>query len=225
MLRLFGSLIGYAFLFGAALFGPSHTLRWRAAWVLLGVLFVADAMNGVLLHRKSPSLLNERTRFPLQRGQPLIDRILLPSFMASYAALVAFISWDRFHRTLLGTLPPWLRAIGLVVFIAGWIVVHFALRANSFAVTVVRHQPERGHTVVSAGPYGIVRHPMYAGLVLVIVGLAVWLGSTAGVVGSMVPIGVLVVRSLVEERLLRRSLPTYARYASEVHWRLVPGVW
>ena len=150
---------------------------------------------------------------------------MLPAFMASFAALVAFVSWDRWHLHLLPLPPAWLRAVGLPAFVAGWGMTHLALRANAFAVAVVRHQAEREHTVVTTGPYAIVRHPMYAGIVPVMVGMALWLGSTVGALGTVVPVAILMARIVLEERVLARALPAYAAYTARVRWRLVPRVW
>jgi protein-S-isoprenylcysteine O-methyltransferase Ste14 len=227
-LTLFRSVIGvlgYVALFAVLLFVPAGTLRWPAAWLLLAVLLVARGAGTIVLHREQAALLAERSRLPLQRGQVAVDRILLPAFMASFAGLVAFASWDVWHRQLLGAPPGWLRTLGLLAFGAGWIVVHAALRANAFAVTVVRHQAERGHAVATAGPYAIVRHPMYAAMVWLIPGLALWLGSTAAAVGTIVPIAILALRIVVEEKMLRRSLSDYTAYTRRVRWRLIPGLW
>ena len=219
------SLIGYIGLFAALLFGPAHSWRWPAAWALLGVLFVSRAVSTFALHRRNPGLVRERTRLPLHREQAGVDRILLPLFMASFAAQVAFISIDHWRLQLVPPPPLWIRWLGMTAFVFGWYVMHLALRANSFAVTVVRHQRERGHEVVTTGPYAVVRHPMYAGFVPVTLGIGLWLGSSAGALAALVPIALLAIRIVVEEQFLRRSLPDYARYADTVRWRLVPGVW
>ena len=219
------SVVGYVALFAALLFAPARSWNWPAAWVLLGVLFVSRGVSTVALYRGNRALLEERARFPVQRRQTSVDRILLPTIMAAFAAQVAFVSYDDWRLHLLASPPVWVRALGLAAFVFGWRVVHRALQTNSFAVTVVRHQAERGHAVVTTGPYAVVRHPMYAGLVLVMIGLALWLGSTAGALAALVPIALLAIRILVEERVLRQSLPGYADYADSVRWRLVPGLW
>lgn len=223
--KLILSLLGYVALFAALLFGPARTWKWPTAWALLGVLFGTRAVSTIALYRGNPELLRERTRLPLHREQPLLDRILLPGLMASFAAHVAFVSFDRWWLHLLPPPAAWVRWVGLTAFVFGWYVVHLALRANSFAVTVVRHQRERGHEIVTTGPYSVVRHPMYAGLLPVTIGLGLWLGSTAGAIAALVPVALLALRIVVEERFLRRSLPAYADYAAAVRWRLVPGLW
>lgn len=225
MLRAFANLLAYVALYAVFLFVPAGTVRWPAAWVLLSVLIAARTISVLLLYRSHRALILERARLPLQRKQASIDKLLLPAYMASVAALVAFVAWDCWHARLLGTPAAPLRAVGLVLFASAWLVVHRALRSNPFAVVVVRYQAERGHDVVTTGPYRVVRHPMYAGLLLGDIGLALWLGSTAGVVASVVPAAVLMLRIVAEERLLAGSLAGYARYATEVRWRLVPWLW
>lgn len=225
VIRVCADGLAYVVLYAVFLFLPSPTLRWSAAWVLLGVTLVTRAVIGVSLYRRRPELLTERARLPLQRGQSTADRILLPAYMATFTGVIVFTSWDRWHALLLGAPPLWWRPFGLVLIVGGLWLVYVALRANNFAVTVVRHQPERGHIVVATGPYRVVRHPMYAGLIAGIPGIGLWLGSAAGILASVVPVGVLMARIVFEERMLRRSLSGYARYAAEVRWRLLPRVW
>jgi protein-S-isoprenylcysteine O-methyltransferase Ste14 len=155
----------------------------------------------------------------------MADRLLLPAVMAAFAGQVAFTARDVWHWHLAAVPPPWLRGLGLLAFACGWGTVYLALRANAFAVTVVRLQPDRGHEVVAHGPYAVVRHPMYLGLLGVMVGLALALGSLAGVAAAVVPSGILAMRIVIEERLLRARLPGYSAYGERVRWRLLPGIW
>lgn len=145
--------------------------------------------------------------------------------MAAYAALVAFASADATRLHLLGAPPPAVAGLGLALFAAGLVLVALALRENAFAVAVVRHQEERGQTVVSTGPYRLVRHPLYAGLAVLMPGMALWLGSYAAAVASLIPIGILAWRIVLEERFLTPRLPGYGEYVTRVRSRLVPGVW
>ena len=98
-------------------------------------------------------------------------------------------------------------------------------RASVLTWTTVRHQAERGQQVIAEGACAVVRHPMYAGLLLIMSGLALWLGSTAGVMASFVPAGILALRVRFEEHLLRAALADYAAYAARVRWRMLPGFW
>ena len=107
---------------------------------------------------------------------------------------------------------PTARMVGAPAFVAGWALVLRALEANAFATTVVRHQEDRGHEVVETGVHGVVRHPMYAGLVAVVLGVSLWMGSSLGLAAAVLPIGLLVVRIRLEEAVLRAALADYESY-------------
>lgn len=224
-LRLAIFLVAYVALFAVLLFVPARTLGWTDAWVLLAALGFTRAASTFDVYRINPELMAERSGIPLKQGQPLLDRVLLTSFMASFAALVAFCSVDVWHLQLLPAPVFPLRMVGLALFIAGWWVAGRVLRDNAFAVTTVRHQAEREHRVADRGTYAVVRHPMYASMIPVMTGMGLWLGSTAGALLTAVPMGILAARIVLEERFLRRALPGYADYAARVRWRLIPGVW
>ena len=226
MPRQLVALVGYLLLFAILLFIPAGTLDWPAAWALLGVLFIVRLASVLALLRTRRALLDARTIVPVpQAGQPLADRILLPAYMAAYAAQVAFASWDVWH--LHWSSPPalWIRAAGLMMFAIGWWVIYLALRENAYALTVVRSQADRGQDVVDTGPYAIVRHPMYSGITLVMVGFPLWLGSIAAVIAAVVPVALLAARIHFEERLLAVRLAGYDDYRRRVRWRLVPNAW
>jgi protein-S-isoprenylcysteine O-methyltransferase Ste14 len=113
----------------------------------------------------------------------------------------------------------------LILFILGWWIITIVLRTNPFAVTVVRYQEELHHAVVDRGIYRTIRHPMYAGLALVIVGMCLWLESYAAALLAIVPIGTLMIRIHVEEKFLKRELKGYENYTKQVRYRLIPGIW
>ena len=224
-LRQYAGLLRHVLLFAIFLFAGAGTIHWRRGWVLLAVLLVARIVNSEAVARVNADLLTEREKLPIQRGQPLVDRALLLGFMAAFAALVACSAADVWRWHLLPPPDRALTALGMVLFLAGWWIITLALRTNAFAVTVVRHQPERGHAVVDHGPYRLVRHPMYAGLVLQLLGIPLWLGSTAGMLFAALPIALLFTRIVIEERLLARSLASYDEYRARVRSRLIPGIW
>jgi protein-S-isoprenylcysteine O-methyltransferase Ste14 len=192
--------------------------------VLIGLYLVVHAIGTLRIVRANPGLLPERAKLPLQRGQPRSDKVLLLGCMAAYAAELMLTGLDHRHRHW-AALPPALAWLGLALFAAGWALVMRALETNAFATMVVRHQTERGHTVVDWGVYRIVRHPMYAGLLGVLLGVPLWLRSPVGLLGALLPIGLLALRIVLEERMLRQALPAYAEYAARVRSRIVPGLW
>ncbi len=212
-------------LLALALFYPPGSFAWPRAWVLMIVFFLAAAISMTTLMRSSPELLAERLKAPVQRGQPRADKIVVVVFLAAFAAAVRCIPYDVFVRHLLPPPGALLAAAGLGALVAGWSLVTAALRANAFAVPVVKSQEDRRQVVVDRGPYAVVRHPMYAGIALVMLGMPLWLGSTAAALAALVPIAVLAVRIGIEEAFLRRTLRGYAAYSARVRARLVPGVW
>jgi protein-S-isoprenylcysteine O-methyltransferase Ste14 len=209
-------------IFAALLFLPAGTLQWWRAWVFLGVAFVATVATLVQLPR---DLLNERFKPPVQKGQPLADKIIVLLLIATFVGVIVFIPLDVFRLHLLGKPGPFVSSVGLVLFVAGWWVMALALKENAFAAPVVKHQAERHQTVINTGVYGLVRHPMYAGAVLLLVGLPLWLESYAATLLASVPIGTLAVRVLVEEQFLRRELQGYDAYTQRVRYRLIPFLW
>lgn len=225
ILRRVIGVVLYVGLFGILLFAPAGTLRWWRAWILLGVLLVVRIIGFLSMLRANRDLLRERSRLPVQKGQPLADKFLLPLFMAAFAGLVAFNSLDRFRFRLMAEPSSIVSAGGLLMFVAGWWLVTVALRTNAFAATVVRHQNERRHTVIDTGVYSVVRHPMYAGLIPVMVGMCLWLGSYAASLMVTIPIGILILRITIEERLLGQKLEGYGAYAAKVRSRLIAGIW
>jgi protein-S-isoprenylcysteine O-methyltransferase Ste14 len=219
-----GVLLNVA-IFGGLLFLPAGTLDWWRAWVFLGVVFVGTVASTVSVFRVNKDLLEERFKPPLQKGQPLADKIVVVLLIAAFVGLIVFIPLDVFRFHLMpkpGTLAS---SLGLVLFVSGWWIMTLALRENAFAAPVVKHQEERQHRVIDSGVYGVVRHPMYAGGVPLLVGMPLWLESYAAAMLASVPIGTLALRILVEEQFLRRELKGYDAYTERVRYRLIPFLW
>jgi protein-S-isoprenylcysteine O-methyltransferase Ste14 len=226
MFRVLTRIVADAVFVAMVLFIAAGTLAWQRAWVLVAVLLVVRTLSAIAVFRVNPALLRERAAVLIHPHQPRTDRLILLAFMATaFVGVPAVAALDAFRWHMLPSPPFLLASVGLGLFALGWTIIAVALRANPFAVTVVRLQNERQHTVVDTGIYGVVRHPMYAGNPLVNVGLSLWLGSYAGVLFAAIPLGLLVVRIGLEERFLRRELPGYREYAARVRYRLLPGLW
>ena len=135
---------------------------------------------------------------------------------------LAAVDIGRFHWSYV---PAPLRVIGFAGLIASFFVMQAATRANPFFSSVVRIQADRGHRVISTGPYGIVRHPGYAGVILMLASSALALGSWVSFVPGVLATVALMGRALFEEAVLRRELPGYEDYTRRVRHRLLPGVW
>ncbi len=224
-LRLGARTLLSAAVYGVLLFLPAWTLQWWRAWLLLAAVFGAMLATRIWVFEQSGGLLEERRKPPIQRGQPPADKLLVIGFLTVFPAYIAFIPLDVFRFHLLDKPAPIVSAFGLLIAAAGWCVMFFALRENRFAAAIVKHQDERGQVVVETGVYGVVRHPLYFGVALLLVGVALWLQSYAAAIASIVPIALLVVRIAVEEAFLRGRLDGYEAYIERVRYRLIPRVW
>jgi protein-S-isoprenylcysteine O-methyltransferase Ste14 len=208
---------------GALLFVPAGTLHWPAAWLFLVTIGTLGIAGGLWLARHDPALLAERMRPMMQPDQPAADKTFMLVF--GCAALIWFLAIGIDIREH-GVRIPWgLQALGLamLLFSSGFIL--WVMRENSFAAPVIRLQTERGHRMISTGPYAIVRHPMYSGTVLFFVGAPLLLGSWWGVATSPLLALLFAARIVIEERALTAGLPGYADYTTQVRYRLVPGLW
>jgi protein-S-isoprenylcysteine O-methyltransferase Ste14 len=219
LLQTFVWILGFA----AALFVPAGTLHWPGAWAFLAFMVFTGLACGTWLAKNNPGLLAERMRAPIQRDQPADDKILLTVFLV--VNLVWFVTMgldERFHP---GRMPVGWQALGLALLIASSALIMWVFIENTFAAAVVKVQSERGHHVVSSGPYAFVRHPMYSAAVVFMVGVALLLGSWWGTAISPVFVILFGIRIGIEERTLMTGLPGYADYATRVRYRLLPGVW
>jgi protein-S-isoprenylcysteine O-methyltransferase Ste14 len=223
--KLILGVLGNVAIFGGLLFLSAGTLGWWRAWGFLGVVFVGAVASTVGVLRANRALLEERFKPPVQKGQPRADQIVVLLLIAAFLGEIVFIPLDVFRLHLITKPGTFVSSSGLALFVAGWWIMTLALRENAFAVPVVKYQEERQHTVVDSGVYSVVRHPMYAGAVLMLVGMPLWLESYAAALLASVPIGTLVLRILVEERFLRRELQGYDAYTERVRYRLIPFLW
>jgi protein-S-isoprenylcysteine O-methyltransferase Ste14 len=176
------------------------------------------------LYFYDPALLKERFGSPFQPSQKGWDKVLLSLFFVDFLVWFAIMPLDakRFHWS--PTFPLWLKAIGTLLLVLSIVLVFEALRENTFAAPVVKMQKERGQTVVSTGMYGVVRHPMYAGALLLFVAGPLLLGSVWGLIVSLILIVTIAVRSIGEEAMLKQELEGYSDYMRRVKWRMIPFV-
>jgi protein-S-isoprenylcysteine O-methyltransferase Ste14 len=211
--------------FVALLFVPAGTLDWWRAWVFVAVMLVGSLASSIGILNVNQELFAERLKPPIQKGQSLADKILLPAMVTAFVGVIVFIPLDVFRFHLLAKPNAIVSSLGLVLFVIGWWIAYLGMRENAFAAPVIKYQEGREHAVVDTGPYRLVRHPMYAGGILVFIGAPLWLESTAAALLALVPIVLVLLRVLVEENFLRRELPGYAAYAQRVRYRLIPFLW
>ncbi|MFL5613590.1 MAG: methyltransferase family protein [Gemmatimonadaceae bacterium] len=226
MFRIVLRLTADSLLVALLLFAAAGTIAWPRAWVLLAAMFIVRVLGAVAVYRVNASLMLERARLPIHQAQRRADRVLLLGVLATgFLGLPLIAGLDVFHWHLLPAPMPAAAALGLLFFVLGWSLKSLALRANAFAVSVVRLQTERAHVVVDSGPYALVRHPFYAADPLILVGLGLWLQSWLAVLCAALPLALMVQRLQLEERFLREALPGYVAYMERVRFRLIPRIW
>jgi len=205
------------------LFLAAGTLLWPAGWIYLILLFGWLLVGIVLLLKYNPGLLEERLSLS-QPNQKAWDRIFLLLFELFLFAWLVLMALDavRFHWS---QMPLALQVVGAIALVASFILISLTFRENAFLSPTVRIQQERGQTVISTGPYHYVRHPMYAGGLLLFLGTPLLLGSWYGLLLVLIMIPAGAVRAVLEERMLREVLPGYAAYMAQVKYRLIPYVW
>ncbi len=213
-----------ALIFSALLFGAAGTIRWLAGWAYLILFFVGALWITLLLARHDPALLAERMKVPVQKGQPFWDRILILPMIIAWCAWLVLMGLDavRFRWSVM---PLWLQCAGGALIVLSFWMIARVYRENPFLTAVVKIQTERGHRVISTGPYAAVRHPLYAAMLIYLPANALLLGSWYGLAASFVLSGGLVFRTAMEDRELRRGLTGYTEYAAQVRYRLIPFVW
>jgi len=210
-------------LFALLLFVPAGTLRWPGAWVYLAIMAVVSMWGFSWLKRHDPALLAERLRSPIQRGQLPGDKLLMGAFMPLWFGWFVLMGLDR--RFGWSSVSAPMEVLGTVLLCLGIWLSWKVLKENSYAAPVVKVQKERGHKVVTTGPYAYVRHPMYASVILIGAGVPLLLGSWWGLLAVPFFMLVLAFRAVMEERMLTAELEGYVDYAKRVRYRFVPLLW
>lgn len=221
--RLVYTFIYLAF-FPVILFLLAGDWRWLEGWIFSAIFAGGSFATLVYLYFKDPALLNERYGSPVQKDQKTWDKLLLMLFFLEFLAWFVIMPLDAKRFRWTATYPAPVSVAGLVLLVIGMYVLFAALRENTFAAPVVKMQKERGQHVISSGPYRIVRHPMYAGGLLLFVGGPMLLSSNYGLALGLVMIITIAIRSLGEEAMLKEELPGYREYTRTVKWRMVPFV-
>ena len=214
----------YLLVFPAILLFLGGDWRWTEGWVYSILFYVMCSANLLYLYFKDPALLKERFGSPVQKEQKPWDKVLLILFFIEFLVSFAIMPLDarRFHWS--PEFPLWIRIAGALLLTLGLAMVFEALRENTFAAPVVKMQKERGQKVISTGMYGVVRHPMYAGAVLLFISTPLLLGSIYGLVLGLLLIVTIAARSVGEEAMLKQELEGYIDYTKKVKWRIIPFV-
>jgi protein-S-isoprenylcysteine O-methyltransferase Ste14 len=202
----------------------SRHWEWWEAWVYLLLCIVSFAISRLLAARKNPDIIAERSKFMQHDNTQPWDKLLAPfsgiggGLIPLIAGLDALYGWSQPYSLNL-------KILVLIIILAGYVLGSYALIANRFFSGTVRLQTERGHQVVSSGPYRWIRHPGYVGGILTYLATPIFLDSTWAFLPAVFVTLVLVIRTALEDRFLQNELAGYREFAQRVRFRLIPCIW
>lgn len=207
-------------MFAVLIFLPAGTLGYWQGWAFLATFIAASTALTVYMAVYDPQLLERRLRAGPRAEKETSQKIIMFFVTLGFVAFIVFPVLDyRFHWS---PVPPYVSIAGDALIATGFLFMFFVMKENSYAASTI--QIAEGQRVISTGPYAVVRHPMYAGALLLIVGMPLALGSLYGLFGLFLLVPVLIWRLLDEEEFLTKNLPGYAEYKNSVRSRLIPGV-
>ena len=198
---------------------------WWQAWGY-SLLIVAAGIGGrIWAERRHPGLLAERQNTENFQNAKAWDKVLAPLMALSVGFPLVIVAGLDHRFGWSPVFPLWLIVLGFVLSSLGYAFVVWALVENRFFSSVVRIQTDRGHVVCDSGPYRLVRHPGYAGIILPMLGIVLALGSAWTLIPAAVALIIAVVRTALEDQTLQEELPGYRDYARRVRYRLIPGIY
>lgn len=213
-------------LYALALLWSAGTWTWWEAWVTLGIWTIYGVVLTPYLLKHDPALLAERLKLvPLHKEQKSWDKVLMTIFFAAAIALLIVPGFEVVRYGWSEPLPLWMKAIGFVIQIPCFFGVGWVMRENTFLTQTVKIDAQRGHHVITTGPYAWVRHPLYSLAIVLFFSIPIALGSRYSLLLSVVLTLLLIIRTNLEDRTLHEELDGYADYAKQTPYRLIPGIW
>jgi protein-S-isoprenylcysteine O-methyltransferase Ste14 len=206
---------------GALTFIPAGTLAYWQGWVFIVVFSLSSNIIGVYLALKDPALLERRKKVgPTAEKRP-IQKIIMSLLIVIFFVLLIFSILDwRFGWSVV---PAWVSVLGDALVALGLMIDLRVFAENTYgASTIYKMENQK---VITTGPYALMRHPMYVGVIVMAAGVPIALGSWWGLLLVLLTIPLLILRIVDEEKMLFSELEGYEAYARDVRYRLVPGLW
>jgi protein-S-isoprenylcysteine O-methyltransferase Ste14 len=219
--KAFGGILLLLLVMAALVFIPAWTLDYWQAWTFLAVYFAASLAITFYLMKKDPGLLQRRMRGGPVAEKQISQKIIMSFTSLGFIGLLVIPALD--HRFGWSHIMPHAALAGDVLVALGWLAIFFVFRENSFSSATIELAPDQ--KVISTGPYALMRHPMYAGGIFMLLGIPIALGSWWGVLIVVAMMPALIWRLFDEEKFLAGNLPGYAEYQNKVRYRLIPLVW
>jgi protein-S-isoprenylcysteine O-methyltransferase Ste14 len=220
-IKALGGLFFVLLVMASLLFILAWTLDYWQAWTFLAIYFASSLAITLYLMKKDSKLLERRTSGgPTAEKEPA-QRIIMSFTSLGFIGLIAFPAVD--HRFAWSHMAPYVALAGDVLVVLGWCAIFLVFKENTFASAIIESAPDQ--EVISTGPYALVRHPMYAGAIVMLLGIPIALGSWWGLLPVIAIVPALLWRLFDEEKFLARNLPGYVEYQGKVRYRLIPLVW
>jgi protein-S-isoprenylcysteine O-methyltransferase Ste14 len=219
--KAFGGLLFLALVMAALLFIAAGTLDYWQAWTFLAVYFAASLAITLYLMKQDPKLLQRRMSGGPAAEKETSQKIIMSFTSLGFIGLLVVPALD--HRFTWSQMPPYAALAGDALVGLGFLAVFFVFKENTFTSATIELAPDQ--RVVATGPYALVRHPMYAGGLVLLLGMPIALGSWWGLLVIFAILPALIWRLVDEEKFLARNLPGYREYQGKVRHRLIPLVW
>jgi protein-S-isoprenylcysteine O-methyltransferase Ste14 len=213
--------LAFTLILAALIFALAGTVTYWQGWLFLVAFIGSSVLLGAYFAKHNPALIERRIHGGVAAEQEPTQKIIIALLMAGLLLMVLAPALD--HRCHWSAVPAWLAILANAGIVASFVIFFFVMKQNSYAAATVRVEAEQ--PVISTGLYGVVRHPMYSGALLLTVCMPLALGSSWSLLLLIMVVPVLAWRLIDEERVLKRDLPGYADYRRCVRYRLVPGIW
>lgn len=203
---------------GLILFLPAGSLNYWQAWLFMAILFIPAFFVASYFLKHDPKLLERRMRF---KEKEIREKLIIK--LTTLLFFIGFLIPGFDYRYGWSTVPVWLVIISDIIIFLGYLLVFFVFKENTYTSRII--EVEKGQKLITTGPYSVVRHPMYVGVILMFIFMPLALGSYWALIFFIPVIALVIARTLDEERVLLKDLKGYKEYMKKVRYRLIPGVW
>ncbi len=208
---------------GALLFGTAGTFNWPEAWVYLVIQFGWSVGLSIFLWRHDIELLKDRMKFTKKSAKGW-DKVMTFVSMPFYIPYLVLPGLDAV-RYQWSHVPIWAKVACFIVIVASFLWISWIMKENTYLSRFVEIQEDRGHKVITTGPYKFVRHPMYISASILMIALPIALGSLYALIPMAFITVFIIIRTYLEDKTLHKELEGYVEYAKITRYRLIPGVW
>jgi protein-S-isoprenylcysteine O-methyltransferase Ste14 len=207
----------------AAFFGSAGTLAWPEAWLYMIIQYSFSMTFAIWLKKYNPELLRDRMAFLKPAAKRWDKAILLVSTIVFVPYLILpGLDAVRFQWS---SVPSLIKVVAFIGIILSLVLVFWVMKENTYLSRIVEIQKERGHRVITTGPYQFVRHPMYLAVIVLFNSIPVALGSLWSLIPSAVLTLLILIRTFLEDKTLHEELQGYSSYAEKVKYRIILGIW